>query len=106
MSALARTFIFLLFLGMTGISVSSCNDDDKNKNPLADSLRNVNIELPGRVNEKEEALQEFIASFNEIQENPNTIKDKEKIVSSLASQGDVRSRQNQIREDIQAIYDL
>jgi len=91
---------------MTGISVSSCNDEDKNKNPLADSLRNVNSELAGKVNEKEEALQEFIASFNEIQENLNTIKEKEKIVTTSASDRDVRSRQNQIREDIQSIYDL
>ena len=106
MSVVARTFIFLLFLGMTGISVSSCNDEDKNKNPLADSLRNVNSELAGKVNEKEEALQEFIASFNEIQENLNTIKEKEKIVTTSASDRDVRSRQNQIREDIQSIYDL
>ena len=107
MKLIARSLIVLWISGITVLSFSRCGDDaEKNKNPLADSLRNVNSELVGQVNEKEEALQEFIASFNEIQENLNTIKEKEKIVTNTTAQGDVRSRQGQIREDIQAIYDL
>jgi hypothetical protein len=107
MNLFARSLTILLCSSITFFSVTSCGDDaEKNKNPLADSLRNVNSELAGQVNEKEEALQEFIASFNEIQENLNTIKEKEKIVTSSAAKGDVRSRQSQIREDIQSIYDL
>jgi len=107
MKLIARSLSILLLSGLTLFSVTSCGDDaEKNKNPLADSLRNVNSELAGQVNEKEEALQEFIASFNEIQENLNTIKEKEKIVTNTTAKGDVRSRQGQIREDIQAIYDL
>ena len=96
-----------LILALFSISNSACGGADKEKNPLADSLANVNNELAGQVNEKEAALQEFIASFNEIQENLNTIKEKEKIVSTASTaKGDVRSRQGQIKEDIQAIYDL
>ncbi len=107
MKLISRSLIILTFILPLIFSVSSCgNDDDKNKNPLADSLANVNNELAGRLNEKEETLDEFIASFNEIQDNLNAIKEKEKIVTTSASKGDVRSRQNQIREDIQAIYDL
>ncbi len=80
---------------------------EEEKNPLADSLKNVNNQLSSQVNEKEEALQEFIASFNEIQENLNVIKEKEKIVTSVSTtKGDVKNKQNQIREDIQSIYDL
>jgi uncharacterized coiled-coil DUF342 family protein len=107
MNLIARSFSVIFFSGVILLSVTGCGDSaEKNKNPLADSLRNVNSELAGQVNEKEEALQEFIASFNEIQENLNTIKEKEKIVTNSTAKGDVRSRQGQIREDIQAIYDL
>jgi DNA repair exonuclease SbcCD ATPase subunit len=91
---------------LSGVLLTNCGGDDKKVNPLADSLKNVNGKLSGQLNEKEEALQEFIASFNEIQENLNQIKEKEKIVTSASSKGDVRSRHGQIKEDIQAIYDL
>lgn len=85
---------------------TACNGNDKEANPLADSLNAVNNNLSGKLSEKEEALQEFITSFNEIQENLNAIKEKEKIVSSASKLGDVKSKEDQIKEDIQAIYDL
>lgn len=86
----------------------SCTNEEaeREKKRVEDSLRNAAGQLHGQLNEKEQALQEFIASFNEIQDNLNAIKEKEKIVTQSTSSGDVRSRQNQIREDIQAIYDL
>lgn len=91
----------------TGVfSFTACGDKEKEANPLADSLKGVNSELGGKLNEKEAALQEFISSFNEIQENLNAIKDKEKIVTNASSTGDVKSKEDQIKEDIQAIYDL
>jgi uncharacterized coiled-coil DUF342 family protein len=92
----------------SAIFFTNCKSgDEKEKNPLADSLKNVNDQLSSEVNEKEEALQEFIASFNEIQENLNVIKEKEKIVTNISStKGDVKNKQTQIREDIQSIYDL
>jgi DNA repair exonuclease SbcCD ATPase subunit len=52
------------------------------------------------------ALQEFVNSFNEIQENLNAIKEKEKIVTASSQSGDVKSKEETIKEDIQAIYDL
>lgn len=73
---------------------------------MADSLAGVNGELNGQLSEKEAALQEFVTSFNEIQDNLNAIKEKEKIVSKSAASGDVKSKEEQIKEDIQAIYDL
>jgi DNA repair exonuclease SbcCD ATPase subunit len=79
---------------------------EKEVNPLADSLNAVNSNLNGKLSEKEEALQDFIASFNEIQENLNAIKEKEKIISSTSKVGDVKNKEDQIKEDIQAIYDL
>lgn len=96
-----------LLLTIGSLSITSCGGDkEKEVNPLADSLQSVNGELSGKLGEKELALQEFITNFNEIQENLNAIKEKEKIVSSNSSQGDAKSKEDQIKEDIQAIYDL
>ena len=86
--------------------VSCGNNEEKVGNPEADSLKAVTGELTGKLNEKEAALQEFILSFNEIQENLNAIKDKEKIVVNASTGGDVKRKEDQIKEDIQAIYDL
>jgi len=85
---------------------TSCGSGEKEENPLADSLSAVNGDLNGQLSEKEKALQEFVSSFNEIQDNLNAIKEKEKIVSSASASGDVKSKEEQIKEDIQAIYDL
>lgn len=90
----------------TSFFFNSCGNGEKEVNPLADSLQNVNSGLNGKLNEKELALQEFISTFNEIQENLNTIKEKEKIVSKSSVGGDVKNKEDQIKEDIQAIYDL
>lgn len=98
----------LMIVGFASLFMTSCgNKEEADKgNPLADSLQSVNGQLNGKLSEKEAAMQEFIASFNEIQENLNAIKEKEKIVNSASSKGDVKSKQDQIKEDIQAIYDL
>jgi predicted RNase H-like nuclease (RuvC/YqgF family) len=96
-----------LLLTIGSLSLTSCGGDkEKEANPLADSLQSVNGNLNGKLSEKEAALQEFITNFNEIQENLNTIKEKEKIVTSASAHGDVKSKEDQIKEDIQAIYDL
>jgi len=96
-----------LLLTIGSLSFTSCGGDkEKEANPLADSLQNVNGALNGKLSEKEVALQEFITNFNEIQENLNAIKEKEKIVTSASAHGDVKSKEDQIKEDIQAIYDL
>lgn len=104
---LFKILITALVLTVGSASFTSCGGDkEKEVNPLADSLAGVNGELNGKLSEKEAAMQEFISSFNEIQENLNAIKEKEKIVSNASSQGDVKSKEDQIKEDIQSIYDL
>lgn len=102
-----KVVITSLILSISSLALTSCaGDKEKDANPLADSLQGVTNNLNGKLTEKEAALQEFISSFNEIQENLNTIKEKEKIVSHASSGGDVKNKEDQIKEDIQSIYDL
>jgi len=102
-----KILVTALLLSVGSLTFNSCGKDaEENKNPLADSLSAVNGNLNGQLSEKEAALQEFISSFNEIQENLNAIKEKEKIVTTESSKGDVKSKQGQIKDDIQSIYDL
>lgn len=102
-----KVLITSLVLSLSALTLTNCGGDkEKEVNPLADSLKGVTNDLSGKLNEKEIALQEFISSFNEIQENLNTIKEKEKIVSKISSGSDVKNKEDQIKEDIQSIYDL
>lgn len=106
MKSITRIVAIALVSGL-GLFGSSCKSGaEKEGNPEADSLKTVAGELTSQLNEKEAALQEFIASFNEIQENLNAIKEKEKIVLNASETGDVKKKEDQIKEDIQSIYDL
>lgn len=101
-----KFLVVALFLGLAALNITSCGSGEKEPNPLADSLSNVNDGLNGQLTEKEKALQDFVTTFNEIQTNLNEIKEKEKIVTASSKSGDVKSKEDQIKEDIQAIYDL
>jgi len=103
-----RKYNLLLVLFATVILsvLTSCNGGSDEENPLADSLSGVNNELNGQLTEKEKAIQQFVNTFNEIQENLNVIKEKEKIIITSTKTGDVKSKEDQIKEDIQAIYEL
>lgn len=105
MKSLKLILVAVIF-SASSLFTTSCGSGEKEANPLADSLSNVNGELNGQLSEKEAALQEFVTAFNEIQDNINVIKEKEKIVTKSAQSGDVKSKEEQIKEDIQAIYDL
>ena len=102
-----KSLLLVAALIFSNLFVTSCkNDKEKEGNPEADSLKAVAGDLTSQLNEKEAALQEFIASFNEIQDNLTAIKDKEKIVTAASTSGDVKRKEDQIKEDIQSIYDL
>lgn len=101
-----KLFLVAAVISASSLFTISCGSGEKEENPLADSLSSVNGELNGQLSEKERALQEFVNSFNEIQENLNAIKEKEKIVTASSQSGDVKSKEETIKEDIQAIYDL
>ncbi|MFL5729078.1 MAG: hypothetical protein ACJ75J_06270 [Cytophagaceae bacterium] len=101
--------IFALMIALLSVPVlyTSCgNGAEKDANPLADSLQGENSKKDSQLSEKEAAIQEFVTTFNEIQANLNEIKEKEKIVTNSTKSGDIKSKEDQIKEDIQAIYDL
>ena len=102
-----KLVLLAVILSASSLFTTSCGGaDEKEGNPLADSLSGVNGDLNGQLSEKEKALQEFVSSFNEIQDNLNAIKEKENIVAKHSKSGDVKSKEESIKEDIQAIYDL
>jgi DNA repair exonuclease SbcCD ATPase subunit len=101
-----KVLVASLLISVASLNTSCGGDKEKEVNPLADSLKNLNNDLSGQLSEKEVAMQEFVSAFNEIQSNLNTIKEKEKIVTNSSSKGDVKNKEDQIKEDIQAIYDL
>ena len=98
--------IVAAILTASSFFITSCASKEKEVNVLADSLTSVNGELSGKLTEKEAAVQEFVNAFNEIQDNLTAIKEKEKIVSTQNQSGDVKSKEESIKEDIQSIYDL
>ena len=102
-----KHFAFFVIIILTNFLLSNCSKgSDESENSIKDSIENVNGSLNGKLTEKDAAIQELVSSFNEIQENLNTIKEKEKIISKVTSDGDVKIKENQIKEDIQSIYDL
>ena len=105
MKTIKLAIIAVVMSAASLFTTTGCSGE-KDENPLADSLSGVNGDLNGQLSQKEKALQEFINSFNEIQDNLNQIKEKEKIVSKQSQSGDVKSKEESIKEDIQAIYDL
>ena len=102
-----KHFAFFVIIILTNFLLSNCSKgSDESENSIKDSIENVTGNLNGKLTEKDAAIQELVSSFNEIQENLNTIKEKEKIISKVTSDGDVKSKEDQIKEDIQSIYDL
>lgn len=85
----------------------SCGGNDEKAKLLQDSLNTANQALSGQVTEKEVVINDFLKSFNEIQDNLNEIKAKEKIVSSNSKDVELqKTKKDEIMSDIQLIYDL
>lgn len=92
----------------------ACGSGEKKQTALADSLSNANMITKNELKDKEDllankeaAMTEFVKSFNEIQENLNEIKAKEKIIALSSTDKEFKkSNKDQIISDIQTIYDL
>ncbi len=99
---------FKLILVSSLLSFAACNMGGKEEpNPLADSLSGVNTELKGKVRTKDSTLTEFVKAFNEIQDNLDMVKEKEKILTVSSKDPEFQKNQkDQILDDIKAMYDL
>ncbi len=84
----------------------ACKDDKPETDPVKDSLTNETQKLSGINAEQAAALDSFFRAMNDIQDNLDEIKKKEKIISKDTATGDVASRKDKITTDIQSIYDM
>src|ERR1035437_615618 len=99
--------IFLLLIISAPFFFSCGNGNEKASNPVEDSLKNVAQNLGGQVVAKDSAIFGFIRAFNEIQDNLDVIKDKEKLLTTSSQKGELdQNQKDKIIGDIQSIYDL
>jgi len=97
---------FSIFCLAATVLLAACNSKEKEANPLADSLSKVNSELAGQLATKDSTVRMFMSSFNEIQDNLDSIKQKEKMIVNASRSEDVANKKEEIKADIRAIYDL
>lgn len=72
-----------------------------------DSLRAISGGQKVLIMEQDSSIQAFIRGFNEIQDNLDIIKEKQKIVTASSKDVETRkSKEEQIIADIQTIYDV
>lgn len=85
--------------------VISCGREAKEK---AEALQSKSDSLIAQTMQKDEAINEFIRSINEIQGTLDTIKQKENIINLTTDRGGELklSAKDQIKNDIQTIYSL
>jgi hypothetical protein len=84
----------------------ACKNDGPKTDPKVDSLTSETNKLSGINSTQAASLDSFFRAMNDIQSNLDEIKTKEKIISHDTTGGDVGSRKDQIKNDIQSIYDL
>ena len=74
---------------------------------VEDSLTAVAGGQHVRIERQDSSIQSFIQGFNEIQDNLDAIKEKEKIVTAASKDAETRkSKEEQIVADIQSMYDI
>lgn len=88
--------------------VTSCgNGGEEGVLSAEDSLTAVSGGQQVRIGKQDSSIQSFIRGFNEIQDNLDEIKRKEKIVSENSKDPESRkTKEQQIVDDIQSIYDI
>lgn len=94
-----KRYSFLILIAVAFLF--SCNNAELEK------LKFQNDSLMSVTNTDEIQIQDFLKGFNEIQENLNTIKDKEEIITVKSSDAELDvNAKDQINEDILTIYEL
>jgi myosin heavy subunit len=98
----------MYLLAFLPFAFTSCGNG-KNEGGLSaeDSLTAVSGGQKVRIEHQDSSIQEFIRGFNEIQDNLDQIKEKEKIVAANSKDAETRkTKEEQIVADIQTIYDV
>lgn len=111
MKTLFNRLILLFTVTFLVLTAYSCKDDagtnDASKDTAASSPESEEIaRLKEESAAKDSAINSFMEAFNTIQSNLDSIKEKEKMITSSAKGGDVKNKEQQIVEDIQSIYDM
>ncbi len=98
-----------LFFALTALtlSLSSCKNDNQQEQSLTDSLKYANEGLKMVVSEKDSSIESFIVAFNEIQENLNEVKARQKMIATNSGDAELKKNmKDQIISDIQGINEL
>jgi predicted nucleic acid-binding Zn-ribbon protein len=95
--------LYYIFLIPFFVSFYSC---DNRKAEVA-RLKAQNDSLRSVGSDKDSNISEFVATFNEVEANLDSIKRVERVISMSTKSGEVQSsRKEQIKSDIAYIYDL
>lgn len=95
-------FFFLTVILIS--SIISCGPEEPKVNREADSLAALNRSMNESLSEKDSSMSELIAAFNEIQENMSYIRQKQGVITDVASKaGDVESKKRTILDGMQSI---
>lgn len=101
-----KNILFLILVAFA-IVLSSCKSDEAPKrNREADSLALINSTLYKQLAAQDSTSKLFIGAFNEIQDNLDSIKLKEKMIVESSRAEDVENKKEQIKQAIQSIYEF
>ena len=97
-----------LFIAIIALSIAACNNKGtEGQDPEMQKLTEENQKLQEETSKKDAEVNSFIQSFNEIQENLDAIKEREKIVTVNSSTPELqKDKQQQIVDDINIINEL
>lgn len=88
------------------VFVSCQNEAGPKENREADSLALINSNLYKQLASQDSTNKLFINAFNEIQDNLDSIKVKEKMIVESSRSEDIENKKEQIRSSIQSIYEF
>lgn len=98
----------LILISAASLILFSCKQAELDRsNEQKDSLIAVLKERESVLTEKETSLNDFIASFNEVERNLDSVAVRQKIINVSTDKGEVKgSQKDRINEQIKAINDL
>jgi len=97
----------IYFIALLPLALGCGGNKQEGALTAEDSLTAINGGQQVRIQRQDSSIQSFIQGFNEIQDNLDVIKEKEKIVTSNTKDAETRkNKEEQIVADIQAIYDI